>query len=171
MDPTRQVQLLLSNPIFKGLTPVDAKALFRAGQVESHGGGEKLFSQGDDADGLYLVLGGSFQVVVESSDGMRTVLAHINPGEVVGDVALLRAGNRSATLIAAEESVVWRLPAVVFEGLLERGDPIASRILDGIGRDLCRRFREVVYEGALLMGRLAPKSARRIHDAALEWEL
>jgi CRP-like cAMP-binding protein len=171
MNASKQVQLLLSNLIFKGLTPVDAKALFGAGQVLSYKAGSKLFSQGDIATSLCLVLDGAFQVQISSSTDETRTLATISPGEVIGEVALLRSGKRSATLLAAVDSVIWKLPSEVFEGLLERGDPMAGRILHGISNDLCRRFREVVYEGAALMGRMAPKNTKRIYDAALEWEL
>ena len=171
MNPSKQVQLLLSNVIFRGLTPVDAKALFGAGEVLSFRAGATLFSQGEIATSLCLVLAGAFQVQVASDLDETTTLATISPGEVVGEVALLRAGKRSATLMAAVDSVVWRLPSDVFEGLLERGDPMAGRILHGMSNDLCRRFREVVYEGAALMGRLAPKNTKKIYDNALEWGL
>jgi len=171
MNASKQVQLLLSNPIFKGLSPVDAKALFGAGQVLSYKTGTVLFSQDDEATSLCLVLSGAFQVQISSISKEATTLATISPGEVVGEIALLKSGRRSATLVAAVESVVWKLPSDVFEGLLERGDPMAGSILHGISQDICRRFREVVYEGAALMGRMAPKNTKKIYDNSLEWEL
>ncbi len=170
MNPSKQVQLLLSNLIFKGLTPVDAKALFGAGQVLSFNAGSILFSQGEPASSLCLVLAGAFQVQISSETSPSTTLATISPGEVVGEVALISSGRRSATLMAAVDSVVWMLPSEVFEGLLERGDPMAGRILHGMNSDLCRRFREVVYEGATLMGKLAPKNLDRVYDDSMRWE-
>jgi CRP/FNR family transcriptional regulator, cyclic AMP receptor protein len=168
MDNQSPVQKLLDHAFFCGLTPTEAKALFSAGKVQPLAAGRILFEEGDPEDGLFFVLSGVLEVHTKSAHKTIGPLAYITAGEVLGEMGLLNRKARTATIVAETDTLLWHLSKVVFEGLLERGDPLASGLLKGISEDLCRRFRAVVYEGAALMGELAPQGAKRIVKTELE---
>jgi len=168
MERENQIKRLLEHSFFQGLRPLEIKALFSAGDIRAFESGQVLFNEGAPSDGLFFVLSGVFEVRLESKD---FPLAHIKDGEVIGEVGLLSRGPRSARVEAVTESFVWHLSREVFEGLISRGDALAGGLLKGMADDLCRRFREGVYEGASLMGELAPRTAARIHNQDDEWEL
>ena len=67
--------------------------------------GETLFRDGDRADALFLVSAGTLRI---EKDGI--VLATRAAGECVGEFALLDAGARSASVVAATDAVVleWK---------------------------------------------------------------
>lgn len=161
MDKTQQIQLLLKHAFFQGLSPIEMKALFSAGEVRAYSEGQVLFHQNQESNGLIFVMSGIFHVHLE---GRELPLATVKAGEVIGEVGLLARGKRSATVSAQTEAFVWHLSLEVFEGLIKRGDSIVDGLLKGMGDDLCRRFREGVYEAASIMGELAPKTAARLTE-------
>jgi CRP-like cAMP-binding protein len=168
MDKQDPIQKLLQHAFFCGLSPTEAKALFSAGKVRPLAAGSVLFKENNPENGLYFVMSGVLEVHSEGASKNVGPLANIQPGEVIGEMGLLSRQPRTGTILATTDSMVWHLPKDVFEGLLKRGDPLASGLLQGISEDLCRRFRAVVYEGASLMGELAPQGAKRILNHSLE---
>ncbi len=169
MDRTPEwVELLLTNPIFSTLAEMDARALYGAGTLRRLEKGDLIFWQGEAPNGFYLVLEGEFSVAVDGEDGPVRI-ATIHRGETVGEMGLVQASARSASCAATARALVWHLPGEVFEGLLYRGDPIAASILRGIGKDLCRRFRSAVDEGARLVAAL--HDGERIEVDTLGWEV
>ena len=61
--------------------------------------GQTLFREGDDADALFLVVAGTVRI---EKDGI--VLATRGAGECVGEFALMDAGVRSASVVAATDA-------------------------------------------------------------------
>jgi CRP-like cAMP-binding protein len=73
--------------------------------------GTDLVTEGDEADALYFIESGRFDVW-KRSDAAHTAEHRIGqalPGGLVGEVALLDRGRRSATVRAAEDSTVLAL--------------------------------------------------------------
>jgi len=63
--------------------------------------GQALMHQGDTSDSCYMLRSGTVEVVLEATEGTRTV-ATIGPGKVVGELAMLTDAPRSATVRATE---------------------------------------------------------------------
>lgn len=74
-------------------------------------GGDVLFERGDPGDAAYFLVSGRLRAVSVAADGTRTVLGDIKTGETVGEVAVLAATSRNATVVAARDSVLVRLEA------------------------------------------------------------
>jgi len=102
--------------------------IMRAGGPAWHGG---LGSMG-------VVLKGSLQVC--HPDG--AVFAHIRPGEVFGEMALIDDQPRSATLIAEEPTEVALLSAVEFRDELKDNQAFTLNLV----RILAQRLREARAE-------------------------
>lgn len=83
--------------------------------------GETLFDEGDPGDGLYVLARGALRVVRPGPHGVTIPLATIGPGSVVGELSLLGAGARTATVVVAREASGFLLPrAAVSTALLRR---------------------------------------------------
>lgn len=74
-------------------------------------GGAVLFERGDPGDAAYFVISGRLRAVSVMADGERKVLGDIGVGEIVGEAAVLSATSRSATVVAARDSVLVRIDA------------------------------------------------------------
>jgi CRP-like cAMP-binding protein len=155
---------LKGHRIFAALSPMEQETLANAGMVLYLQAGATLFSEGERADGFYVLLEGALDVVVDDK-----VLATIPAGEVVGEMGLVTADRRSATIRVSSAGSVWHLGGRAFEGLLQAGDPMATGILLGIARDLGRRFRDVVNEAAHLVPNVAMRKGGAELLERLQW--
>jgi Fe-S-cluster-containing hydrogenase component 2/CRP-like cAMP-binding protein len=88
-------------------------------QVKKYAGGEVLFQEGDEADGLYLIRRGS--VTVSRTIGSReVVLSYLSAGNYVGEMALLTESPRTATVKAAVTTEAVVLDAAAFKRVIGR---------------------------------------------------
>ncbi len=98
--------------------------------------GKLLFRRGDAGDAAYIVVSGRLRVVDDTA-GERA-LNEVGPGETLGEMALLSAERRSATVFAVRDSLLARLPAAAFERLIERHPRVLRRISDLLAERLRR---------------------------------
>ena len=84
--------------------------------------GETLFRAGDEADAMYALVYGRLEVWVEDARGRETVVGQVAPGETVGEMGILTGDARTASVRAARESVLVRIPAAAFRAV-SRSDP------------------------------------------------
>ncbi|MBF8248667.1 MAG: cyclic nucleotide-binding domain protein [Bacteroidetes bacterium] len=101
--PTELVQLKL------GTAQGVAQAHFEPGEV--------VFRQGDLGDTLYILLQGEAEVMRED-DGIEKVIAHLQPGEFFGEMALLNQKTRGATIRCLKSTDVLTLKKGDFTALV-----------------------------------------------------
>jgi CRP-like cAMP-binding protein len=119
-------ELLPSLPIFADLPEAELDAVAEAIRAVEVDEGEPVATEGDFGHTLYFVEQGT---AVVARDG--TVLATVGPGDVVGEIAVLASGRRTASVIATSP---MRLLAVFKRDVwgLERRAPEAARRLQAI---------------------------------------
>ncbi len=101
--------------------------LLDATEIRHHRNGDVLFKQGDDPDGLHVVVSGRLHVEICRPDGSQVFHGEIFAPEPVGELAMLADGLRSATVTAARESTVAFLDHESFVKLIaERADRLLS---------------------------------------------
>ena len=61
--------------------------------------GEILMKQGDPGDSAFVVVKGEFEIQKQTGQSLIKIDVR-NPGDVVGEMALLSSGQRNATVIA-----------------------------------------------------------------------
>lgn len=86
---------LASFPAFAGCLPDDLSALARAGRVTSLPAHWTFVHEGTPADACYVLLAGEAQVRLHGQDR-----AALPAGSVVGEMALLSRGLRSASVVS-----------------------------------------------------------------------
>ena len=84
-----------------GLTGATAAAVEKAGTQQSYRPGERVYTEGEPADGAYIVRQGKVKLVASSSDGKALILRIALPGQVIGLSAALseRVNDTSAEVI------------------------------------------------------------------------
>jgi CRP/FNR family transcriptional regulator len=118
--------------------------------------GETVFEEGDVGDRCFVVQSGAVKVLRRLADGRRITLARLGPGSVFGELALFEGDRRSATVQAAEETIVVGLGADQVREAL-RGDPEASFGMATMLANRLRASNERLLEHALssVAGRVA----------------
>ncbi len=94
-------ELMPSFPLFKGFTANGAKRLLDSGEVKQHEAGAVLLKEGDSADFVLLVLSGKLEVFIDRK-GQHLVLTEAEPGNILGELAVLCGIPRSASVRAKE---------------------------------------------------------------------
>ncbi len=126
------------------LLPPDARAVFVAAFEPAHYAfGEMIVREGDPADALLVIGSGRARVLTTGDDGREVVLGSLKPGDVFGEAALLHHTERTASVRASGEVLVWRLERGVVDGLL-RARPEARQWLElqTTERELASFFRQ-----------------------------
>ena len=90
--------------------------------------GDVLIRQGEPGDAAYVLISGDFEVQKQAGQSLIKIDVR-NPGDVVGEMALLSRGPRNATLIAKADSEVLRIPQEAFEKLLASSTTAAMAVL------------------------------------------
>jgi predicted acylesterase/phospholipase RssA/CRP-like cAMP-binding protein len=128
--------------------------------------GEALVRQGDDADSLFLILDGRLAVHLDRQASEGQPLAELGAGEVVGEVAPIAGGKRSATVQALQPSTVARLPVAALERLQAMHPGLAPRLADLASRRL--RHAQLATQLARLFDTADADTLAAIQRAA-EW--
>lgn len=82
--------------------------------------GEILYRQGDSGEQMHVVLNGRLQVRVASPEGEESVVAHAQPGDVVGEMAVFSGSGRAATIAAVRDSTLGVIDRADIEALAVR---------------------------------------------------
>jgi CRP-like cAMP-binding protein len=122
---------------FRELDPDALRALTPALTEVRLAPGEVLMQRGDSAEHVYLLLRGRLAVESPEDQGLAP-LALLGPGDLVGEIAVLAGGSRSATVRAAEASELLRLARADLELALERHPDLLGSFVDTVRRRLWR---------------------------------
>jgi NADH:ubiquinone reductase (H+-translocating) len=87
--------------------------------------GDRVFEEGNRADGFYAVVEGTFELKVRDAEGRET-LRRIGAGGHFGERVLLGEGLRTGTVRALEDSVVLVVGAEDFKRLTEALPPLRA---------------------------------------------
>jgi signal transduction histidine kinase len=119
---------LRKSPLFQGLSDEELQHLMDMAEPVSLRGGEVLIRQGELGDAAYVVIRGDFEVQKQTGQSLIKIDVR-NPGDVVGEMALLARAPRNATLIAKTDGEVLRIPQEAFETLLQSSTTAAMAVL------------------------------------------
>lgn len=90
--------------LFQGVKKKSLEALEKTLRPRSYSRGDTIIRQGDEGSSLYLVLTGRLKVVSSNEEGKEALLDFFGPNDYFGELALLDANVRSASVIAVEET-------------------------------------------------------------------
>ena len=136
-DP--KLELLHSIPLFARLNKA---AITRLGQLADQidvRAGRVLMRQGESGSEMFIVVSGRLTV---ERDGR--MLSERRAGDVVGEIALLAKGPRTATVTAAEPSSLLVIERREFNTLMEEQPEIRLTIME----ELVRRLRTLEADAA-----------------------
>lgn len=136
-DP--KLDRLEQTPLFQGCDPREIRTIGRLGDLISRDAGTVLIEQDRWGGEAFVIVDGSVTV---SRDGR--VLATLGPGDVVGEVAVLDHGPRTATVTADTPIDVLVFDPRSFKSLLREAPTVTRRML----REMSRRLRSVEEDEA-----------------------
>ncbi|MDT0494170.1 Crp/Fnr family transcriptional regulator [Streptomyces sp. NPDC012600] len=119
------------------LAPAPRQALLRLGTLRQYGPHDALVLQGHLDDEVYLLAKGYVRVVGDTASGRTVLLALRTRGDLVGELAALDEGPRSASVLAATPVLARSISRYEFLRFL-RAHPDAA---EAVQRSVTRKLR------------------------------
>ena len=110
---------------------------------------EPLFVAGEPGDGCYQLERGLLKVVVTSPRGEERILAMLGPGAIVGELAMLDGGPRSASVFAVRECELRFISRAAFEEKTSRHPEIDHYLIKVLAARL-RQTNEAMAASSFL---------------------
>jgi signal transduction histidine kinase len=149
-------EVLARIPLFADLDRAHVDLLGSQMKITRLAAGEVLFNEGDPGDSAYVVLDGLLEVT-NTGPWQPLVVGESQPGDLVGEMALLREGPRTATVTAREETTLGEVAKAELDLLLATGttaSAVYQKLLDRWEetRDRLRQGERVAQLGVLAAG-------------------
>lgn len=131
--------ILGRNELLSALDEREMAELVGLGHLVQYAADTLVFAKGDPGDCLYAVLKGQIGIHTSSEDGKVMMLNILDPGAVLGEIALIDGKERTAGATALRPSEMFRIDRPAFLAFLERHPRLAIRMMEF----LCVRLRWV----------------------------
>jgi CRP-like cAMP-binding protein len=139
------IKILKKSLLFSGLNDEHLADVAAIVAKKTFAKGESLFTEGEKADGFYLLASGSVKLCKISSDGKEKVLHFVHPTETFAEAAFFGTGAYPAEARALEKGEALFFPKDAFMGLLERNPRFSLNLIVSLSL-LLRRFARQIEE-------------------------
>ena len=129
-------------PFLQGLDPSTVKLLAYAGDQQSYDAGEIVFREGDEGETACFVLDGEATVSI-GEDAARHDVGSLEPGDVVGEIALLLDTPRTATVTATSELTVLALSRELFVDLMRKDQELGISVMRTLAERLAATMQRI----------------------------
>lgn len=132
-------------PMFAGVTEEDMEFLLQVCKARDGEKGEVLFSEGDRAQGFYVLAAGKVKIYKLSPEGKERILHIVHPCGTFAEAAIFGNGLYPAYAEPLEKSRLIFFPKKEFLQLLHEHSQMAINMIGGLSRFL-RQFATQVEE-------------------------
>lgn len=157
MDAAKLAEALTAQSLFADCEEAELSDIIARGQVRSFKAGQVLMSQGEEGRTLFIVLRGLARVSMVAANGREIILDYAEAGHVLGEIAFLDGGERTATIEAIEPVEALILTHGAFSDIIEKHKGLALRLLKAMARRLRQNNAVIEADRAYTSG---PRLAR-----------
>jgi NTE family protein len=137
---------LTDSPLFVGIPSVELESALSGLEQRQLRKGAVLAAEGDYLAEMYVLRSGNADVTVDGHDGRPQVVAHVGPGDTVGEMSLLTGEPASATVRAVDDVELLVLKADDLEALTERLPRVQRNMIGILASRLTRMTRIAARE-------------------------
>jgi len=146
MEPRRGI------PLFQGMSRAQVHYICMAGSLRQLEAGQILFQKGEESDSMYAVISGEMDVVDHAvgdhsgeMPGFQKHLTTLKPGDVVGEMGLLRGALRSATVLAKTPGELLHINLKMIQRMQWLFPSTAHKFFFNLMTILCDRLETVSH--------------------------
>lgn len=138
MTPSSEdtIALLSRVPVFSTLSGEDLVHVAQVAMTRQFEAGAVVFREGDEGSTCYIVRTGRARAIREHPDGRSITLAHFDPGDIFGEMAMLDGERRSATVEATEDTEAIAILSADMHRLLREHPDISVKLIAALGQRL-----------------------------------
>lgn len=162
MDHNILARLQGSDSLFAGLGDEDwADLVNRAVQITFRKGRE-LLVQGEAGDKLIILTSGAARVSMMAANGREIILAYAEAGAVLGEIALLDGGERTASVVATSDGSALQLGRNALKDFAANHPEFAWRMMQQLARRLRTADQTIESDRAYASGPRLARYLRRL---------
>jgi CRP-like cAMP-binding protein len=127
-----RMEFLRRLPLFANLNDAELAALAQDFTVRRFQQGETIFFQGDPGQALYLIEAGRVRIYVQDEGGQETSVIFYSAGDIFGELAAIDGLPRSASAVAADETIVHVLSRERLRAHLQTSPQLAYNFMQAL---------------------------------------
>jgi len=143
MDVFQEAEQLRKVPMFAKLDASKLKLLAFTSEAVTFQNGQELFHVNDPSDCAYVIMDGEVEILAETEDGDLVPVVTRGRNELIGEMAVLSNGPRSATLRAVGPVRTLRISNDMFLKLVSENADIALDVMRQLSHKLARSHEQV----------------------------
>ena len=137
MAKTEEMTPFLANvPLFQELNNRQLKKIASRFTPRTYQPGDAIVTQGKSGFGMFTIISGHAEAVLELADGSKTVVNEFGPADFFGEVTMLDGGPRTASVVAAEETECLILDRIEVIALMHNDAEMATKIAVALAKRL-----------------------------------
>ncbi len=121
--------IIAITPIFNGLSSHDREDIINMFELVIVEAGVTVIKEGEIGDAMYVVKDGELEVSTADKNGRQTILAHLGEGDVFGEVSVITAKPRTATVKTVKKSRLMKLKKEDFQRIVDIHPSVKSMAL------------------------------------------
>jgi len=136
------LELIRNIELFRGLNTEELEAIAAICKSRNLSKGEILVTENEIGDEFYIISQGAAEVLVRAAAPTPQSIIHLGSGQVVGEMALVDKGPRSATVkVLQDYTRVQVIHNADFKALCEENKNIGYVVMGNIAADLSFKLR------------------------------
>ena len=135
-DLNRKIRAISRTELFEGLDDRNQRLLAFAAQWYDVKSGYRIFSIGEKPDAVYLCISGAALLSYDSNNGEERPITVIEPGRLIGDLAVILDEQRQFNLTATTDANFLRIGAEEFRSVMKNDVNVLYSLLQKVGHNL-----------------------------------
>jgi serine/threonine protein phosphatase PrpC len=155
----QKLKMLGKIPVFQYLSYQELVKVISFGELSKFPAGTFVCQEGDKGGEMMLILSGSTSVKKNGKE-----LGRLEKGDVFGEMSMIDAAPRSATIVAVQATNVFAFPRADLFALFRENSQLAVKFLWGVSLKMNKRLREASNK---LVGKIDPEAPSTLKDDSL----
>ncbi len=136
------LQILKTVELFRDLSEDQLEQIGNISKREVYSRGDIICKQGETGDAMYVISSGQVEISVRDHQGNTYSALYLGKGQLVGEMALVDEGTRSASVIGLDdETAVYSIANEKFTALCVADTAIGYIMMRNIAQDLSFKLR------------------------------
>ena len=154
-------QLLQRIAIFGALSEATLEFILQKAVEVSCAADDPVFREGDPAEAIYIIESGKVAILKKWED-RQYLLGYLETGDCFGEMALMDMHPRSASVIAVEETLVFKISSAALLELYSHDLEQFALLQMNLGREVSRRLRE--SDERMFLWRVSPEARSELPE-------
>ncbi len=142
--PAITVSELQAYPIFQDLSETEIRSFLEAARVRTFNAlAPVVFRQGDEGDGLYVIVSGEVDIYASDTAMRKHLLGTLRDGDFFGEMSLVESKPRTASVEAKGEARIIFLDRNAFQSLQQKDPAMLNKLFLRMMAEMSSRLRQL----------------------------